>query len=161
MERGSGTRISDLLEYPGQVVVDSIDGESDHRQAAILEVIIAFGVIFALLLVNRPVNLDHKARSWAREIDDVRTDRMLPTKLPAIEAMISEHLPKAPLTRRDSATEIPRRFAAPEPPSRTAPLIIHHGAINSASLGASNGSSFCHRLSPPLHRNGEGAGGWG
>jgi hypothetical protein len=86
---------------------------------------------------------------------------MLPTKLSAVEPMVSEHLPKTPLARRGPATEIARRCAPPEPSCRTTPLVFHHDAINLAPVDAPNGSSHRHRLSPPLHRNGEGVGGWG
>ena len=134
MERGRSASAPDLLEYTGQVAGDAIGSETNHHEASISEVIIAFGVVLALLLVNRAVNLNDETRPWASEIDDVRTDRMLPTKLPAIEPMISEHLPEMPLARRGPATEIPRSLAPPESSCRAAPFIIHHAAVNLASL---------------------------
>ena len=133
MERGRGTGDPDFLKYSGQVVVDLINGDAQDPVAESFEVVIAFGVIFALLLVNRSVDLDDEARPWTCEIDDVRPDGMLPTELPAVEPVVPEHLPKLPLAWRSPSTEIARRRSAPKPSRRSASLVIHHCAVNLAS----------------------------
>jgi hypothetical protein len=139
MERGIQASAPDLAKYSSQVVIDTIDGETHDRVAKASEVIVALGVILALHLVNLSVNLNHETLPGTCEVDDVWSNRVLPTKLPAVEAMVPEHRPETPFARRSPATKVPRRFAPPEPPRRTAPVIVHHGAVNVPCLRAATG----------------------
>jgi hypothetical protein len=40
------------------------------------------------------VNFDHQVRGWAIKIDDVRTYRLLPVKLPAVDLLAAQTVPK-------------------------------------------------------------------
>jgi len=106
VERGSSASGTNFAKYERQLSVDSIHGETQDSIADADDVVITFGVVFALLLVDLSIDFDDKFRPRAAEIDDTRADRMLSAKLPAVKTMIPQHLPEYSLAGRRTATEI-------------------------------------------------------
>ncbi|GAB4162834.1 MAG: hypothetical protein Fur005_21770 [Roseiflexaceae bacterium] len=58
------------------------------------ERLIASSVIFCLILMDRPINLNHQARQITIEINNKPSDHLLPTKLPAIKTSSTEPFPE-------------------------------------------------------------------
>ena len=106
MERGRTECPSNFLEYFAEFVVDAVDGEPQDGVAKFSQVIVSFGVILLLCLMNVAIHINHETLAGAREIDEIGTDRVLPTKLTAVESMVPEHFPKAPLTGSSPASKI-------------------------------------------------------
>jgi len=71
---------SDDFEHAGEILYDVIVPEADYAIAATCNLQGAGGVFFRLLGVLAAVELDRELATGAGEIDDVRSDRMLPPK---------------------------------------------------------------------------------
>jgi hypothetical protein len=87
--------------------------ESQNGVANPLKIPIAFGIVLALLLVNRAINLHDQACAETQEIDDVRTNRMLPSEQPTIDLSSAHNLPDPLLRVCKAAPEIARGCPRP------------------------------------------------
>jgi hypothetical protein len=76
-----------------EAVAHRVIGESQDPIASRLQDRFAFGVLFALLLVNAAVEFDGQSTFWAAEIDDERSDWMLSAELQPIQSTTPKRLP--------------------------------------------------------------------
>lgn len=83
---------------PGQYSIkignNSINREAHDGVAEITEIFVSLGIILALHVVDIAVYFDDRAVLWADEIDNVGTNRMLPTELLAVQPMMPESIPE-------------------------------------------------------------------
>jgi hypothetical protein len=88
MERGRWGSCPDLGKDPFQIVGDLIVGEAQDCVAKASEVVVADGVVLALVFVDFPVNLDDEVILGTYEVDEICADRMLTSELLAFELVV-------------------------------------------------------------------------
>src|SRR4030088_2084234 len=65
-----------------------------------------------LMIVARPLELDHEPSSWAVEIDHVVADGMLPTELPPVHLPTLQATPQNPLGEGHPLAQLSRTFGS-------------------------------------------------
>jgi len=65
------------------------------------------------MLVNLTVDFNNQTLSWTYEIDEVRSDCVLTSKLASAQSMSPEDIPKVPFARRGATAKVSRCLASP------------------------------------------------
>jgi hypothetical protein len=81
-------------------VENLIRGDAQDGVSKLAKILLSFGIVLALLLVDLAIDLHDEARRDAEEIDHVRPDGALATELLAAYVMSAERSPQNRLGRR-------------------------------------------------------------
>jgi hypothetical protein len=98
---------------------------TDDAVANLLQIVVAFGIVLALVRVNGTVDLDDDSGLRADEIDDIWADRILAAEAPPVELTPPEHSPQALLGRRRPSTLIASGFSQPDVMCFFDPIVTH------------------------------------
>jgi hypothetical protein len=82
------------FQHASSIVQHDFVAEAQHSQLASGKVIVAFPVVFHLILVNYSVNLNREPTGGTVEIHDVWPDRLLTPKVVPIQPMRPKRLPQ-------------------------------------------------------------------
>ena len=80
-------------QNPGGPLLEVGEGEAQHANAPFGEPLIAACIVARGLVMDRAVDFDAQLRRGAIEVEDERTDRMLPPEMKA-EHVAAEHEPE-------------------------------------------------------------------
>jgi len=89
----------DFGQHPPGIVQHGVVGEAQHTQPLRLQELLANGVFFRCIVVNRPVNLDHQRRFRAVKVQDKAVKGVLAAELGPGQTAIAQLLPQ-PILRR-------------------------------------------------------------
>ena len=103
---------SDDFEHAGEIMHDVIVPEADHAVAMARDLKGAGGVAFRLLGVLTAVELDREFATGTGEIDDVRSDRMLPPKA-VLGRKLAQRQPHLFLGFGTSPPQAPSKLCSP------------------------------------------------
>jgi hypothetical protein len=99
----------DCLQNLGQIFSNQLIREPDHPIPCRSQDRLTFRIPIPLLGMNPTVELDYQAALRAAEIDDKRTDRVLPAELHPVQSPSTQFLPQDILNRCLAGAQIPRR----------------------------------------------------
>jgi hypothetical protein len=103
---------SDDFEHAGEIMHDVILPEADYAVAATRDLQGAGCVVFRLLPVLATVEFDRELAAGTGEIDDMRSDRMLPPKA-VLARKLAQRQPHRLLGFRRSPPQPPRNLCPP------------------------------------------------
>jgi len=119
--------------------------KSEDCVAASLQLLVASGVIVALLFMDAAIDLDDKPHRQANEVYDVRTNRVLTSELKSAQVLPAKRRPEPSFARRGPAAKITRCPKQPRTRNDIAVVTIHDTKVcrSCAKLQAPPTSTLC------------------